>query len=230
MSRLKILIIDDDSDVRERLAEVVSERYQAILARNSEEGLLFARQKKPHVIILNVAMPKMNGLEICQTLRSSADTKNIRVIMLNSVNNAEQKIKSFSAGADDFILKSIQADELLARLESSLRRVQEVQASPSIPFSLSDSYFIDYEQHKLTLNGASISLRAIEFRIMIALLNKKDQILRRQDLQDCVWDRNTHSDRSLDPHISAIRKKLKNSKFQVKSIYAVGYSLHLKND
>lgn len=233
MNRAKVLIIDDESEVREMLAEVISERYQAILARDGEEGLSLAKQKAPQAIILDLMMPKINGIEVCQILRSSPETKNIRVIMLTALNDAEQRIKAFNAGADDFVAKPVHPDELLARLEANLRRANEVQAPmnpSSVSFGLNSSYFLDYERHRLNFDGNSVSLGSIEFRIVTALLNNKGQILKRQELVDFVWEKDANSERALDPHITALRKKLKNSKIEVKTVYGVGYSIQYKAD
>ncbi|MFZ3228660.1 MAG: response regulator transcription factor [Pseudobdellovibrio sp.] len=228
MNRSKVLIIDDESELREILAEIISERHQTLLARDGAEGLQMAKDKKPHTIILDLNMPNMNGIEVCKKLRSDPDTKNIRIIMLTALNDTEQRIKAFNAGADDFVAKPVHPEELLARLESKLRRVSEALEPvnlSAVTFGVNKSYFLDFERHRLNIEGKTIHLGAIEFRIITALLNNSGQIVKRQELLDSIWDKENSSDRALDPHINALRKKLNLTSFKLQTIYGIGFKL-----
>lgn len=227
MQRPKILIIDDEAEVREMLAEIVSEKFHTILAKDGYEGICLAKEKQPQTILLDISMPHMDGIEVCKAIRSDSATESIRIIMLTALNDTERRIQAFSAGADDFIAKPVHPEELLVRIESKLRRYNELpQATPNddVKFVLKNSDFLDYERHRLNLDSGSINLGAIEFRILTALLNQKGQIVKRQELLDFVWEKES-SDRALDPHITALRKKLKLGPLELKTIYGIGYSI-----
>ncbi|MBC7456832.1 MAG: response regulator transcription factor [Bdellovibrionaceae bacterium] len=227
MKRQKILIIDDEADVREMLAEIVSERYQAILAHDGFEGILLAKEKKPQTILLDISMPHVNGIEVCKAIRSDEKTKSILIIMLTALNDTEQRIQAFAAGADDYIAKPVHPEELLARIDSKLRRFKENANSTTdttIKFSLKNSDFLDYERHRLNLKSGPVHLGAIEFRILTALLNKKGQVVKRNELLEHAWEKDSSS-RALDPHINSLRKKLMPGPLQLKTVYGVGYSI-----
>lgn len=226
-SRVKVLIIDDEPSIRELLAEIISEKYQSLLAPNGTDGIAVAKLKKPKAIILDLLMPGIDGIEVCRRLRSEPETADIRIIMLTAVNDVEQRIAAFSAGADDYVAKPVHPEELLARLDSKIRRVREspeLRTPHNIHFGLNNHYFLDYERHKIKINDRAISLGAIEFRILSSLLNQSGKIVKRQELIDLVWEKEAGTERTLAPHITSLRKKLKSSKVELKTVYGVGYS------
>lgn len=229
-SRIKILIVDDESAIRETMAEIVSEYYQTLLASNGAEAIRVAEEKSPQVIILDLLMPGMNGIETCRALRTNPKTRNIRIIMLTALNDPKQRINAFSAGADDFIAKPFNPEELISRIGSKVRRVTE-ETSPSSQGRLSPNALslLDYERQRLRINGKTIPLSALEFKIMAALYAKLESIVEKRELIDFAWETTSSGEKVLAPHINSLRKKLKGSNFDLKTIYGVGYSLQKKH-
>src|SRR3954468_2972543 len=121
----KILIIDDEPDSREIISEVLADKFQVITAPDGEEGLRIARAHLPDLILLDITMPKLDGISVCEALRSNEATRHIPIIMLTAASDLDNRIKSFMTGADDFISKPFKPRELMAHVVSKIRRVEE---------------------------------------------------------------------------------------------------------
>lgn len=223
MARATLLVVDDESYIREFLAQVLSSNYQVILAKSGREALQLAVEKKPSLILLDVVMPGESGIATCRQLRCSPQTSQIPVIMLTAVNEHVERTAAFLAGADDYIVKPFIPVELQARIESKLRRTSE--GSFGVP---KDSEFanlrLNFEELNAEVNGTKVDLGPIEFKILNCLVKNQGKLVERQTLIDSVWGGDSTSDRALDPHINSLRKKLKQADGEVKTVYGRGYS------
>lgn len=227
MQKHKILIVDDEPSIREFLAQILSEHYQILFAKNGTEALEVAKSKVPTIILLDILMPGKNGIQTCRDIRNDPTTKSIPVIMLTALNDTDQRTQAFISGADDYVSKPFTPDELVARIESKIRRQKEVtpQIAGRVQFG---DLTLNLEELKAEINGKAVEISQTEFKILNCLIKNQGQLLLREALHDYVWGDESPSDRALDPHITTLRKKLKGSRCELKTAYGQGYSLILK--
>ncbi len=225
-NRHRILIIDDESYIREFVSQVLSERYQVFLAKNGPDGLRVARQIKPDAIVLDILMTGQDGIETCRALRKDPITSTIPVVMLSALNEPENRIEAFSAGADDYVSKPFRPEELLLRVEN------KVQTSSKFALEMAASnsrncgdISIDLQEVKASIGGEVFDIGPIEFKILSLLIRKSGQLVSREEIENFVWCDGPPSDRALDPHITALRKKLLASQCELKTVYGYGFCI-----
>jgi DNA-binding response OmpR family regulator len=223
------LIVDNESHIREILAQLLSEHYQVILAKTAEEVVDLVLRVRPVIIVMEVKIGMVCGLEICKILRKDRRTKNIPIIMLASQDQADTKIKAFEAGADDYLIKPFVHEELRARVAAKVRRAQERQEDSvqknecQIEF---ENLKLDFELRQIEISGIPVELGNVELRILHYLLKNIAQLISREALNTYVWGDKLHSERALDPHINSLRKKLKVLPIQLKTFYGRGFCLN----
>lgn len=225
--KAKVLIVDDDSFVREFVGQVLSEKYTILFARNGDEAIEVAKAEQPGVIVLDIVMPGKNGIDTCFALRAAPETKNIPVLMLTALNEPEQRISAFSSGADDYMAKPFLPEELIARVEAKLRRSRDSSQNVSHQLQVGDLK-IDFEELKVEIGGNPTDIGQIEFKILNCLIKNRGQLVERDTLNHFVWGNDIPSERALDPHITSLRKKLKESSGELKTVYGRGYSLVIR--
>lgn len=227
MSR-KILIVEDDPGIQLSLTdEFESEGYIVSAAGDGEEGIKMVREQKPDLIILDVMLPILNGYEVCKQLRREGD--NIPIIMLTVKDKEIDKVLGLELGADDYVTKPFSLRELSARVKTILRRA-EGPATELSSYCIGETQlnFKKYEAHK---RGQKIELTTLEFQILKLLIERKGQVLSRDDFLNQIWGENNMvvSERTIDSHMSNIRKKIEddpsNPKFII-SIRGIGYKLN----
>lgn len=226
--KIKILIVDDEQDIREFLAQILSQNYQVIFAKNGEEAVEIAKVQLPSIILLDIIMPIKTGIEACKELRACPKTINIPILFLSALNSSDKRTDAFLAGADDYINKPFVPDELLARIESKLRRSAErnTQEKDSVEYG---DLIVNYQQLKVIHDTKDLELGQTEFKILSCLIKRKGELVTRDELNNFIWQDEIPSDRALDPHITTLRKKLKDSLCELKTVYGQGYGLVLKH-
>jgi DNA-binding response OmpR family regulator len=218
----KVLIVDDEKEIRDVISELISGSYQGIQASNANEALEIALIEKPSLILLDIMMPGKDGIEACEELRNHADTGHIPVIMLSAASKLDVRVKAFSRGADDFLAKPFDADELLARIEAKIRRFREkrstsgwgtgnLQLSKSEPFA--------------EVGGQKIKLTSVEYGVLKALLKSADELVTRIQLVKAGWPGEKADNRLIDAHLTSLRKKLQGFSGSIQAIYGKGYIL-----
>lgn len=227
MNRERVLVIDDESYIREFVSQVLSEKYHVFLAGSGEDGLVSAEQNQPAVVLLDILMPGIGGVETCRRLRENPVTRDIRVVMLSALNEFAQRTAAFDAGADDFIGKPFHPQELISRVEAKCRRRNETaQATSGGEMNLScGDLRIESDLLKAFVSDRELEVGPVEFRILLALLRSQGEMVSRRDLAEFVWSKGEFSDRALDPHMSSLRKKLGGSTAELKTVYGQGYSI-----
>lgn len=229
MKRPTVLIVDDESYIREFLAQILSEHFRIAFAKDGKEAIEIAKSAKPAVIVLDVLMPGQNGIETCKKLREQRESEGIPVIMLTAVNEPEQRIKAFNAGADDYLAKPFLPEELIARINRKLEKTPARQpVSKENEFRLGNLK-LQFDDLSIEVDGVKCELGQVEYKILNFLLKKRGELVSRQELNDYVWGDELPSDRALDPHITALRKKLQKSHGELKTVYGKGYSIILKD-
>ncbi|MDB5320948.1 MAG: two component transcriptional regulator, winged helix family [Phycisphaerales bacterium] len=225
MNKGTILIIDDEKDLVElvRYNLVEKEGYDVISAKDGPSGLEIAQKHKVDLIVLDLMMPGMDGLEVCRRLRADARTSRVPLIMLTAKATEADRIVGLELGADDYITKPFSPRELVARVKAILRRTA-VQADPTDVVRHGD-LSIDLTRHEVTVAGKPIALTATEFRILHFLATKPGRVLSRDDIIDAALGRDANVfDRTIDVHITAIRRKLGPSGAErIETIRGFGY-------
>jgi two-component system alkaline phosphatase synthesis response regulator PhoP len=218
-----ILIIDDEKDLIEMVRyNLDKDGYDVIAASDGQTGLEIAQRHKLDLIVLDLMMPGIDGLEVCRRLRTDPRTGRIPVIMLTARATEADRIVGLELGADDYITKPFSPRELVARVKAILRRTT-TQSEPEQLIRHGDLQ-IDLTRHEVTYTGKPVSLTATEFRILHFLASKPGRVLSRDDIIDAALGRDANVfDRTIDVHITAIRRKLGKGGEQIETIRGFGY-------
>jgi two-component system phosphate regulon response regulator PhoB len=223
----KVLVIDDESSIRELIAQILSAKYQVRTAASGLEGVRLARHERPDVVLLDILMPGDDGLACLQELRARPETAKIPVLMLTALNEPHIRIRAFNYGADDFIAKPFNPDELIARIDSKVNRFQKLTAlHPALRLG---DVAVDLGGMKVTSSGHEIPLEPIEFKILCMLIRQHDRLTRREELESFVWPGQACAKSGLEPHIVSLRQKLQSSDLILHSVYGAGYTLSVKS-
>lgn len=225
--RKKILIIDDDCALNEMLTNFLSRyEFDVITATHPSIGLELLKEHGPHLIVLDITLPEKNGFEVCKEIRQSKIQTPI--IMLSARGDYNDKIAGLDLGADDYMLKPYEPRELVARIQSVLRRAEGFIANPSAIKTLkSNDLIVDVNKATVVLSGTQLDLTTMEFEILCLFMKHPGVTLTREQVVDKIrgieWD---SIDRTIDVLISRLRQKLKddakNPKF-LKTIWGSGY-------
>ena len=223
----KILIIDDDEELCDLIAEYLSvEGFTTEAVHDGENGLQKALSGEYEMAILDVMLPKKNGFDVLRDLRK---TSKLPILMLTAKGDDMERIVGLEIGADDYLPKPFNPRELVARLRAVLRRVNDVdenkQVSPEV-FAVEDIE-VSLTGRSAKINGEDLNLTAVEFDLLVALLEQAGKVVKKEDLSQRVLDRRLSPfDRSLDMHVSNLRKKMglrKDESERIKTIRSVGY-------
>jgi DNA-binding response OmpR family regulator len=217
------LIIEDDPDIAESVKyNLESEGFSAVVAATGEQGLALAldAQNPPTIIVLDLMLPGMNGMELCRRLRRENQTRRTPIIMLTAKTSEADRIAGLDLGADDYIGKPFSVRELLARVRAVLRRVEEEAGERYEDGRLT----IDFADVRALCNGNNVKLTNKEFLLLSALAKKRGRVITRQQLLDQVWGYSYYGDaRTLDVHIRRLRQKLGGCGDCIETVVGVGY-------
>jgi two-component system alkaline phosphatase synthesis response regulator PhoP len=219
----KILIIEDEADIAESLRyNFEREGLKTDLAETGEKGLKIALDPKgaPSLVILDLMLPGMNGMEICRRLRREANTRRTPIIMLTAKAAETDKIAGLELGADDYIVKPFSVKEVVARVRAVLRRSDE----GSIQRYNDDKLSIDFADIRVVCQGEQVKLTRKEFALLEALSKSSGRVVTRQNLLDNVWGYQYFGDtRTLDVHIRRLRQKLGECGDCIETVVGIGY-------
>jgi len=223
LQKRRVLVIDDEADNRELIEQVLAEQFAVLSAGDGEEGLRFARAEHPDLIILDIAMPKLDGFAVCEALRSNLATRDIPIIMLTVAADVDDRIRSFMSGADDFVPKPFRPKELLARVQSKVRRLEEREGKDEVIEC--GNLVLDTKRLDAAINGRSLGLSVLEFNLLKCFVQNKDRVMSRETILQSVWRDAVVSDRTVDTHIVSLRRRLENFDHMIATIYGAGYIL-----
>lgn len=221
-----ILLVDDEKDILEFLGyNLRKEGYTVYTASNGPEGIALAREHKPHLIILDVMMPGMDGVETCQLLRQESELQHTVIIFLTARSEDYSQIAGFDAGADDYVAKPIRPKVLLSRVKALLRRAKPAQSTVDVT-SVSH-LVIDRERYVIFKDGKEISLPRKEFELLALLVSKPNKVFSREEIYDKIWGSNVIvGDRTIDVHIRKLREKIDMD--NIRTVKGVGYKFEEK--
>lgn len=221
MSKSTILIVDDERDILDLIEyNLKKEGFVVVTAEDGEEGIEKARQVKPDLVLLDIMMPKMDGLEVIDMMRQDANLKDIPVIFLTARSDEKTEVKGLDRGADDFLTKPISTTKLVSRIKAVLRRYLEDEADNKV--ITRHDLTIDRDRYIVIRNGVEHHLPKKEFELLYFLASRKGKVLDRQTLLNEVWGSNIYViDRTIDVHVRKIREKLGDS--YIETVKGVGY-------
>ncbi len=224
MSREKILIVEDDADIVEVIDyNLKKEGYRTTAVFNGEDALSCAEKEEPDLMILDLMLPGMDGLEVCRILREKEKTTHIPVIMLTAKSQEIDKIVGLELGADDYITKPFSPRELIARIKAILRRSNRLLNKKITKVG---SIVIDSLKHKVMISGRSISLTPTEFKLLELLAKNPGVVLSRSQILEGVFGYDSESyDRTVDAHMKSLRKKMGKARDCIETIRGLGYRL-----
>lgn len=217
----KILIVDDEQDILEFLSyNLKKEGYTIYSASNGRDALKIAQKHEPDVIILDVMMPEMDGIETCEELRSLPQFANSLILFLTARSEDYSEIAGFRSGADDYIAKPIRPKVLMARIAAHLKR-QSLQNQQSKPI-YTDDVVIDKEKHLVTIRGEQHNLPNKEFKLLALLASKPERVFTRDEIFNEIWGTEVIvGDRTIDVHIRKLRERLGDD--YIVTIKGIGY-------
>ncbi len=218
---IRILLVDDEPDILEIIGYNLSAKgYQVFKASNGKEALKLADKKTPHLIILDIMMPEMDGMETCEHLREMAHLKQTIITFLTARGEDYSQMAGFDVGADDYIVKPIRPKVLLSKVKALLRRLTLDDSSENI--RQVGELTINREAYKVLHKDREIILPRKEFELLFLLASKPGKVFSRDTILDRVWGRDVIvSGRTIDVHIRKLREKLGNTTFQ--TVKGVGY-------
>ena len=217
---IKILLVDDEPDILEIVGYNLSnEGYQVFTAENGSEGVKKAKKELPQLIILDVMMPEMDGIEACEIIRKNPDLKNTIITFLTARGEDYSQVAGFDAGADDYITKPIKPKVLVSKVKALLRRFKEEDLADTFKVG---TLVINREEYKITSKGKEIILPKKEFELLSLLASKPGKVFKRDEILDSVWGNEVVvGGRTIDVHIRKLREKLGDNSF--KTVKGVGY-------
>jgi DNA-binding response OmpR family regulator len=223
MAKQKVLVVDDDPKIVS-LVQLYLERegYHVLIARDGLEALDAARQEQPDLIVLDLLLPQVDGLDVCRLLRTESQ---VPIIMLTARSTEDDKILGLDLGADDYVTKPFSPRELMARVRARLRHADDAgQRQDELRF---ERLVIDRRAHEVRLDGQEIDLTPTEFKLLHTLASQPDRAFSRAELLDLVFGYDFDGfDRTVDVHVMNLRKKIEpdpKHPTYVRTVYGIGY-------
>jgi two-component system alkaline phosphatase synthesis response regulator PhoP len=218
---IKILLVDDEQDILEIVGYNLSqEGFKIVTASNGKEAVAVAKKERPHLIIMDVMMPEMDGMEACENIRKIPELSNVIITFLTARSEDYSQVAGFDAGADDYIAKPIKPKLLVSKVKALLRRLKDDTVSSE---NLNvGGIEINREEYKIIMEGREIVLPRKEFELFYLLASKPGKVFKREEILDKVWGNEVIvGGRTIDVHIRKLREKIGEDLF--KTIKGVGY-------
>lgn len=221
MAKQTILVVDDEQDLLDLIEyNLRKEGFEVLQAENGEEGIKIAREHRPDLILMDIMMPRMDGLQAVEILRNDESLRKMPIIFLTARGDEKTEVEGLDIGGDDYITKPISTTKLISRIKAVLRRFEDVENTET-RLEIED-LVIDKDRYIVTKNGEEFHLPRKEFELLFYLASRKGRVLNRQTLLNKVWGNNIYVvDRTVDVHVRKIREKL--GDHYIETIKGVGY-------
>jgi len=223
----KILLVDDEDDILEFISyNLQKEGYKVYTAKNGIEALAAAQKHIPHLVLLDVMMPEMDGIAACEELRKIPELDKTMIAFLTARGEDYSQVAGFEAGADDYITKPVRPKVLVSRVKALLKRSGESAPAPALVQNENTvsigNLVIDKERYHIRLNGEEMILPRKEFELLSLLVSKQGKVFTREEIYHSVWGENVVvGDRTIDVHIRKLREKIGND--HIKTLKGIGY-------
>ena len=224
-----ILVVDDEKNIRELVKfNLKSRGFKVIEAADGEEALNLVKTMAPDLIILDLMLPKIDGLEVCRILKGDPSTKKLPIIMLTALGDEIDKIVGLEMGADDYITKPFSPRELVARVRAVMRRVGERDEPKELPATKLEGLVIDEQKYEAKLDSIKLDLTLKEFELLKVFAANPFNVFSREHLLEKVWGYDFAGDtRTVDVHVCNLRRKLEEAdeknKYYIETVRGVGY-------
>ena len=220
----RILIVEDEADLRELVAyNLQAAGHEIVEAATGAEALAQLRRSRPDLVLLDLMLPDIPGTEVCRKLRADPNLAATPVVMVTARGEEIDRVVGFELGADDYVVKPFSVRELVLRIGAILRRGTAPEAEEERPV-VAGRLTLDRPRHRLTVDGAEITLTALEFKLLSTLLDRRGRVQSRERLLEDVWEMNPDiTTRTVDTHIKRLREKLGAAGDYVETVRGVGY-------
>lgn len=227
---IKILLVDDEPDILEIVGyNLKNEGYTIFTAKNGIEAVETAKKITPHLIILDIMMPEMDGIEACEKIRATKGLENVLITFFTARGEDYSQVAGFNVGADDYITKPIKPKVLVSKIKALLRRVMANKDITTIDKIKIGDIIIDREEYVVIKDGKKLSLPRKEFELFSLLASKPGKVFKRDDILDSVWGNEVVvGGRTIDVHIRKLREKIGDDYF--KTVKGVGYKFVIDED
>jgi two-component system phosphate regulon response regulator PhoB len=221
----KLLIVEDETDILHLLQfNFQREGFETHTARDGNEALRLAQERRPDLIVLDLLLPGKDGLEVCKTLKSREDSRNTPIIMLTAKGEEQDRITGFELGADDYVVKPFSPKELILRVKAVLRRKRQRQEEETVWEH--QGLRVEFEAYRVFVDDTEVDLTATEFNLLSALIQAENRVLTREQLLDKVWGYEfVGYARTVDTHMHRLRLKLGAYADWIQTVRGVGYRL-----
>lgn len=221
----KIWIVEDEPDIANLVAHHLRrERFQVEIFHNGESFLESVRGQAPDLVILDLMLPEINGLDICKILRGDERTRTVPIIMLTARDTETDVVLGLELGADDYVVKPFSVRELMARIKAVLRRTERPEDTRVDKLINVDGLSVDLESCDVKVDGVSVELTYAEFRTLSLLISRQGRVFTRQQIIAGIWDDyRVVTSKTVDVHVTHLRKKLGRYGSYVKTVRGVGY-------
>ena len=225
-----ILVVEDDFDIRNLIVLNLRRKgFDVIAAETGEEGLQLAKERNPLLMTLDLMLPGIGGLDVCQEIRSNTSTRDIYIIMVTALGEDDDRITGLQVGADDYISKPFNIEELLLRVDAAVRRLKR-----NVHYATSDtvdtSVFsvgglqLNQDQHRIWIHGEEVSMTITEYKLLLYLLQHGENLCSRAELLEKVWELPPNlNTRTVDTHIKRLRQKMGTLADNIETVRGAGY-------
>jgi two-component system, OmpR family, alkaline phosphatase synthesis response regulator PhoP len=223
MSKAKILAVDDEEDILDLIDyNLAKEGYQITRAQTGEQALRKMRDEPPDLVILDLMLPGIDGLDVCRQIKSDSRSSHVPVIILTAKGTEADVVSGLELGADDYVIKPFSMRVLLARVRAALRR-KKMPSDESAPLDFGD-LVIYPARHAITVGASDVQLTAREFRILLQLARRPGWVYSREQIMDATQDSSAeYTGRAVDVHVMSLRKKLGRCGSHIETLRGVGY-------
>jgi len=233
MTEKKILVVEDEPDIRKLVHyNLAQERFKVIEAEDGEKALKLVQREKPRLIVLDLMLPGLSGLELCRNLRERPETSQIPILMLTAKAGEADRIVGLEMGADDYLTKPFSPRELVARVKAILRRTEMQSSHPVSEVYEKGPLKINFSTYETIVRGKAVRLTLKEFELLGFLVQNPNRVLSRDQLLDRVWGGEVFVDpRTVDVHIRRLRKAIEKNDRKpdwILTVRGVGYKFHEK--
>lgn len=229
----KILVVEDEPDIRKLVQyNLAQERFKVLEAEDGEQALKIVQRERPNLVILDLMLPGLSGMEFCKILRGRAETARLPILMLTAKASEADRVVGLEMGADDYLAKPFSPREMVARVRAILRRAESAPADNAALFYEKGRLRIDFSTYEVVVGGNSVKLTLKEFELLRFLVQNPNRVLNRDQLLDRVWGGETFvTPRTVDVHIRRLRKAIEKDDRKPKWILTfrgVGYKFDEK--
>ena len=234
MEKKRILIVDDDENIAELISlYLLKECFDTEIVGDGEQALVKFKEYKPQVILLDIMLPGIDGYDVCREIRKSS---NVPIIMLSAKGEVFDKVLGLKIGADDYMIKPFDSNELVARVQAVLRRVSQNEAADETASEEEkdcvkyDGLTVDLTGYSVIYNGKAIDMPPKEMELLYFLASSPNQVFTREQLLDQIWGYDYIGDtRTVDVHVKRIREKIKDGKnWSIATVWGIGYKFEVK--